>query len=374
MCKIAFVLALGSIALCAPLESLASRVNLAKYQNVTSSSQDNHYVADFAVDGIVSNFHVYRTGDTPGRKWLELDYPRAVTLGSAHLYSGLIKDSITEVFEDFTIQYRDGNGWIDVPGSTTTANSDPEVNVIFSTPVTSDRFRFLSSDLGNRAIRQLAFFPPNPDAEGAEQGFSLGTGVKMNLTYRRPINASSINNDSGGGANYAINAVDGYVDNSSRWWCIGQSPGQTLEIDLLETHAIGSAHFYSGNFGNANNPNPLADFTLEYWSGTEWLAIPGAVISGNTSTAKVISFTSTVVTDKVRLVTNNNSFARVAQLLFFPPRDGGYPLGQDVKIQPPPADTWLRFEDRSWGLRCGGPDSSIDQRLVSRPGSFFMDS
>lgn len=262
----------------------AQRVNFTKFQQVAANVANATYVADFAVDGIASNFHSWRTGNNPGPHWLEITYPRPVTLASAHLYSGLLNATTSQVWQNFRFQYHDGTGWIDIPGSTVAGNTLPEVNIVFSSPATSTRFRLLGSDTGSRTLRELAMFPPNPDDGGGELGFPIGADVTLNLAYQRPAVASSIN-----GANFAIHAVDGHVDDSSRWWCDGGTPGQTLEIDLLTNHAIGSAHAHSGNFSNPGDPNPLAAFTLEYHDGTTWQPIPGATITGNTSTTRVIA-------------------------------------------------------------------------------------
>jgi hypothetical protein len=324
----------------------AQRLNFAKYQKDAASAENGGYRADFAVDGIVSNFHSWRTGAVTGAQTLEITYPRAVTLGSAHLYSGIVASTTSQVWQNFRIQYHDGIGWVDVPGSVTGTNTSPELNILFSSPVTSSRFRLLSSNTGStsRTVRELAMFPPNPNGSGVEQGYPIGTDVTINLAAKRPAVASTID-----GTNYAIRAVDGFVDDSSRWLCTAGAPGQTLEIDLLADHAIGSAHLYSGDL--ATQTNALGNFTLESWDGTAWQPIPGAAITGNTNTALAVTFGSTVVTSRVRLVTNDGSAARVAELLLFPPRTGGYPLGTNVRVEPPPSAAWNDFSDASHRIR-----------------------
>ena len=56
----------------------AARVNFAKYQAVTASGQFSTYGPDFAVEGIASNFHSFRTNNTSNPQWLEVRFPRAV--------------------------------------------------------------------------------------------------------------------------------------------------------------------------------------------------------------------------------------------------------------------------------------------------------
>lgn len=349
--KVAFAFGIFLLTAC---PAAAQRVNLAKYQQVTASVANSTYVADFAVDGIASNFHSWRTGNNPGPHWLEVTYPQPVTLASAHLYSGLLNATTVQVWQNFRFQYHNGSTWIDIPGSTVSGNTSPEVNVLFTNPVTATRFRLLGSDTSNRTVRQLALFPPNPDGGGIEQGFPIGTDVTLNLAYQRPTLASSIYNPGTPPINFPRQAVDGYVDDASRWLCTAAS-GETLEIDLLDIQTVGSAHLYSG-FGNGN---ALADFSLDWWDGSTWQTVPGATITGNTQQARNLLFSSPVTTAKIRLRITTASNARLRELLVFPPRSGGYPLGQDVTIGPPPTAKWDDFNDATHRIRITSPDRRL---------------
>jgi len=369
----ALTLAVVALALSA-IPAAAQRVNFAKYQQATASVHNSTYVADFAVDGIVSNFHTWRTGDNPGPHWLEISYPRPVTLASAHLYSGRHSPTPIQFYQNFKLQHHDGDGWIDIPGASVTGNTNPELNIIFDAPVTSTRFRLQSNENSNRTIRQLAMFPPNPDTEGVEQGFPLGTDVILNLAYKRPASSSSaiLSNPSGPG--YAKNAFDGYLDDTSRWLCTSAA-GEWLEVDLLADHAVGSAHVHSGFIGDSDpreTTQPIENFKLQYFSGGSWLDIPGADITGNTQVARAISFTEAVVTSRVRLVTTTAFSGRIQELLLFPPSDdGGYELGREVIDAPPPADNWATFYDSSYVIRC---NISSDYRLAYSNGSVVFAS
>lgn len=346
--------------------------NLAKYQKAVGSTWGWQLTPDrFATDGIASNFHRWRSTNTTGQ-WLEIHYPRTVTIASAHVYTGVIGSTTGEIWGNFKIQSYNGSAWVDVPGGSISGNTLLEVNVIFSQSVTADKFRLLNTDAGSavRSIREIAMFGPNV-VNSVEQGYPIGTEVVLNLAHKRPATASSINS-----TNYAIKAVDGYVDDSSRWLCTTGSTGQTLEIDLLSQeingdriHAIGSAHLYSGDF--ATSSGALSDFTLQYWDGTAWLAIPGATITGNTSNARAITFSSAVVASKVRLVNNTTGSAKVAELLFFPPRTGGYPLGEDVLMKAPPTAKAEDFSDATRHLRVSS--ASLKLGLVGGNAVFTND-
>jgi len=355
-----------------------ARVNLAKYQRVTASIQNSTYEPDFAVDGLVSNFHSWRTGNQTGPHWLEVTYPQPVTVAGAQVYLGLWETAAgAQIHGNFRFQHHNGLTWVDIPGSSVTGNTQPEVNVVFTAPVTATRFRFFSTDSGSRTLRELAFFPPNL-VDGTEQGFPPGTDVRLNLAYLRPATASSAVLNNAYGAGYAKNAFDGYRDNASRWICASTAAGEWIEVDLLAPHALGSAHVHSGFIDPVNNPErltvqPIADFTLQYFDGTNWLPIPGATITGNTEVSRAIEFTTPVTTTKLRLLTTSASNARLQELLVFPPRAGGYALGRETLDAAAPTSTWDRYSDSTYRLRNRGPDLRLGlgsgQIVYTTPGT-----
>lgn len=339
------------------LPASAQRVNFAKFQAVSASTNTSTYRSDFAVDGIVCNFHSFRS---TGAFWLEVTYPAPIAIASAHLYSGLLENTTTQILTNFRFQYHDGLGWLDIPGSVVTGNSEAEREVIFSNPVTATRFRLQSNDAsGSRTVRELAFFPPNV-VGNVEQGFPLGTDVNLNLAYQRPATASSATLSNTYGPGYARNAFDGYLDNKSRWLCSTNAPGEFLEIDLLATNLIGSAHVHSGFMGtNRVSGQAITNFELQYLSGTNWLVIPGASITNNTNASLVVPFATNVAASRVRLVTTGADPARLQELLLFPPRAGGHPIGREVTNATPSTNTWERLSDTYYRIRNAGPDLRI---------------
>jgi hypothetical protein len=321
-----------------------ARVNLALYQHVTASSQLGTYAPALAVDGRSSNFHAYRTSDTSGPHWLELRFPRPITLTSAHVYSGLNNDLSQGGLTAFQIQIAEGSNWVTVPGSLVTGNTNPERQVEFSSAITTQRIRLYTTNNGSRVIREWALFGPSTDG-GSGSGYPIGTGVAVNLGHQRPTLAST----SVGGA-YPQLAVDGYATGEAGWLASGH--GQTLEIDLLADHTIGSVHLHSGT----PSSSPLADFVLETLSGTTWQVIAGTAIFGNANHALAIPFTQPVTTSRIRLRTTGPGAATVRELMVFPPRSAPYPLGQDLRSGAAPTARWDDFSDSMWRLRNSGPD------------------
>jgi hypothetical protein len=323
-----------------------SRVNLAKYQVTTASTENGQYVADFLTDGLVNN-NSWRTLTVNTPHWAEVDFPAPVTIASAHVYSGIDDGS---VLGSFKVQYKSGASWLDAPGSSRSGNTSSEVKVIFSSAVTSAAFRIYSDDNGNQRVKELALFPPNPATNGVEQGYPIGTDVELNLAKKRPAVATAFS-----ATNYPKLAVDGFVDDQSKWQTtlVGSNG---LEIDLRISTKIGSAHLYSG----ATGAGVITNFVLQYWTGTAWANISGASVTGNTSPALVIDFTTEPTTDMVRVVFTNSSVSAIRELCIFPANGGtGYPLGQDVINGLPPTQTWEDYNDAFYQLRNRAADLSI---------------
>jgi len=346
----------------------AQRVNLAKFQPATASSVNTSYFADFATDGTVSNFHSLRTNNITGNFFtLEITYPRPITIASAHLYSGLIETATpTQVLGSHRYQYFDGSTWVTI--TSVLNNNAPEVATLFPQPVTATRFRLLGISNGFFTIRELAFFPPNL-AGGVEQGYPLGTDVTLNLAHKRPAVSSSAQLVNANGPGYAKNALDGHLDNRSRWLVNPvndvYASGESLEVDLLSVHSVGSAHIYSGVMDAARvSTSPVTDFTLESWDGTAWRPVPGATITGNTQTARTLTFASPVSTSRIRLITTSATPARLQELLLFPPRAGGYPLGLGVIDAAPSTEIFERYSDSFYNLLNTGSVPALRLALV----------
>ncbi len=239
------------------------RVNLAKYQITTASTTNGQYRADFATDGVVGNTNRWVSANVNTPHWVEVEMPVPVSVRSAQVFTGLDDGS---PMSSFKVQYWSGSAWVDAPGSARAGNTALQVNVIFTSTVTAERFRLYSDLDGTVRVKEFALFPPNPaPGTGTEQGYALGTDVEWNLARKRPAVASSVS-----GTNYAKLAVDGFVSSASKWQTTSVGAA-TLDIDLRVTTKIGSAHLYSGDGAVA----PIAAFDLQYWDGAAWLADSG---------------------------------------------------------------------------------------------------
>lgn len=322
------------------LPGITPRVNLARYQAATASSTNTQYRADFATDGVIGNTNRWVSANVNTAHWLELNLPTPVSVRSAHLFTGFDDGA---PMSSFKVQYWSGSAWVDAPGSARTGNTSLQVNIVFTSTVTADRFRLYSDQDGTVRVKELALFPPNPaPGTGTEQSYALGTDVEWNVAKKRPAVASSASS-----TNYAKLAVDGFVSSASKWQTTTVGAA-TLDIDLRVATKIASAHLYSGDGAVA----PIAAFNLQYWDGAAWLAIPGGSITGNTSSASVVTFTTDVTTSMVRLSFTNASTSAVRELCVFPANGGvAIPLGQDVLGIAPHTEKFDDFNDAFYTLQ-----------------------
>ena len=317
-----------------PEMASAQRVNLAKFQTTTASSTfSTDYPARNATDGVANNDSLWVSSLTQPHT-LQVQLPLAMTVGSAQVFLG-IDDGLTVT--NFSIQYlNSSSNWVTCPGANITGNTLNERNLVFTTNVTASLFRFYSTDVRVR-VKDFALYPPNGPAV-----WPLGTDVKINLAGFYGALADSTYTFSTT-TYFPRQAVDGYVDDNSRWLSVSNTNAHWLRVDFETTNKIGSAHFYNGVGANLSL---VTNFELQYLSGTNWLTIPGTVFTNNATNALAINFTTPVTTDSVRFYTTNTGIQRIRELLIFPANGGSnYPLGTGVKITPRPTQSFTNYHD-----------------------------
>ncbi len=315
-----------------PPSFTATRVNLAKYQPVTTDSTNGSQGAQFITDGLTVNDSYWQSGGVAPH-WAQVTFPFPVPVGSVQLAMGL--DSVPPP-TIFKLQYLTNGTWMNVPGTSVGSNTNKEVNLVFTTPITASSFRFYDSLDGNVYIREMALYPPN-----GTNGYPFGTDFNIDLARKQPTYATA--NTYG---NWPLLATDGRVNAASAWetTLVGSN---ALQINLQFTNTIGSAHLYSG----ATGVPPLTNFVLQYWTAGAWANIPGGSVTGNTNGALVIPFTTPVTTTKVQLVFTNAGVSAVQELCIFSANsNGGYPLGTGVTTNLPVAAKYDTYTDSYYYL------------------------
>lgn len=317
----------------------AQAINLAKYQTTLSSSNGDATSQNEATDGVVSNQSRWYT-TASGPHWLEVQLTESFTLGSAHLYLGK-DDGFT--ISNFTLQYANGSGWQTI--RTYSGNTATDINCIFPAPIVANRFRLTTNETAR--IKEIALFAPNNG-----NGYPLGTDVILSLGRDRPIDGSSTNS-----SNYPYKAIDGYVDDNSRYLSANNTGPHTLTVDFGSLQKTGGFHLYTG-FGNGS---PLAEFTVHTHDGTSWSTpqlhsvSSGSItnpnrVTGNTSNALTVLFPpGGLETERVQ-VKFTVPYGRIREFVVFPANkleDGthGYPIWSGVTNQPRPNTNFKDYHD-----------------------------
>lgn len=99
----------------------------------------------------------------------------------------------------------------------------------------------------------------------------------------------------------------------------------TLEVDFGVTRSIDEIRVYTlqNNWQNAVEPTEttsasaegILDFTVEYWNGSAWVAVPGGSVTGNDKAMRVFAF-PTIATTKIRVVVTNarSNWSRIVEV------------------------------------------------------------
>lgn len=121
--------------------------------------------------------------------------------------------------------------------------------------------------------------------------------------------------------NVGSNAVDGIVSDSSRWVSANTTGPHTLDVDLGANINLNCAHVHSG-YGSGS---AVVNAKLQYWSGSNWVDIPGAGLSANSTVNVTLQFSSIINTNKVRFYSSDSGYVRLKELKLFDESLGGCP-------------------------------------------------
>jgi len=320
--------------------STASRVNLAKYQAVSSDSAATGNPAGFAVDGRARKESAWRSNSGSSGHWIivELQAPRQV--GSVQLFLG---NDDTATIANFGLHYDDGTGMRAIPGTSFSGNTASVLNLNLPQPITAKRVMLYTTD-SSATVREIGLYPPN-----GSNGWPAGTDAGLNALDQRAVSASSVD-----GGNFPKLAVDGHTGGNAAWRSNNINGPHSLTVELGAAVRIGSSHVYSGS----NTAAAAANFRIQYWNGSTWLDAPGGVVSGNTQKDRVVNFTSPVSTSRLLLLLSGNGQQTIREFAAFPASSGisSFPIGTAVDPNEAPSakftdlgEDWWRLQNRESG-------------------------
>ncbi len=309
--------------------------NLAKYQSSSADSANSSTPMQYGNDGFVTQDNRW-TSSGDGPHWFEVEMAVPMAIGSAHLYSG---DTWSSAIADFSLQYQAGTDWIDIDGTSVSGNILPELNLVFASPVTAQRFRLYTTDSA-ASIRELALYPPTSD--GSDVPF--GTDLDLNIAKLRQFSTSSIDGD-----NYPGLAIDGYVDDSSAWASINAAGPHDFEVYFPQKEKIRGIQLYSGWEGQAGTQ--IKNFEVAYSNDAGWIVFDGGVVIDNDEQNLNLWFDSSSIAQKLRIRSLDSSQAVIRELVVLAENGGRiYPLWTDALDEAPPSQSFLDYEDSYYTL------------------------
>jgi hypothetical protein len=186
---------------------------------------------------------------------------------------------------------------VDIPGATS-------VSYTIAAATAGDngaRFRAIASNVAGSAT-------------SAEAVLTVTTSARVNVAAA--VNGAMAIGSSTVGSYAASGAING--DRTGQPWGAGggwndgtpNSWPDWLEVDFAGAKTINEIDVFSVQDNVYAPVEPtrtmtftrygLTDFTVQYWNGTQWLAVPGGTVSGNTLVWRQITF-GAVTTTKIRV-------------------------------------------------------------------------
>ena len=249
---------------------------------------------------------------------------------------------------DFQLQYWSGTQWVAIPGAAVTSNRLVWRQLTFA-PITTTGIRVVVSGAlaSYSRIAELEAYsaataptPPPPTA-GVNVALAANGGVASSSSVYGPGYTASgaINGDRtgaswGAGGGWADGTYNAYPD----WLQVDFAGAKTItEVDVFSIQDVSWAPV---------TPSPtttfsvygVTDFQLQYWSGTQWVAIPGAAVTGNRLVWRQLTF-APITTTGIRVVVSGAlaSYSRIAEL-------EAYSSATETALIGFPGDNWWNLD------------------------------
>ena len=147
----------------------------------------------------------------------------------------------------------------------------------------------------------------------------VATGLLAAEPAPRPVALRSALASSTYGEFTAAKAIDGVVDDNSRWTSSRIPAGPWwLEVELGETASLFGVHVHTG----LNAATAVRGLTVQFQRAGQWVDIPSATVANNQTTALALAFDDTVAvrTDRLRLwiTATPDGYARITEVIVWP--------------------------------------------------------
>jgi F5/8 type C domain len=146
-------------------------------------------------------------------------------------------------------------------------------------------------------------------------------------------------------ANVAAKAIDGKINDESRWLSSKNDPTPWLELKLGSVTRLGGVHLFSGTL----DKNPVENLAIDFRDASgHWIEIPSASVTGNQATALRLQFDQTVDvrTDclRLRILKSHQGIARIKEITVWPYAAELPPLPKEARSfsgEPPVPEIYL---------------------------------
>lgn len=136
--------------------------------------------------------------------------------------------------------------------------------------------------------------------------------VSASLMSAEPLAVKSANASSTLKEYVASNAIDGKIDDASRW-VSEEGTSHWLVLELAKPGVVAGIHLYSG----WKSESAITDLYVEYRKDGTWHKVASSEIRGNKETALALPFDQTVSTDALRLVSTDRQ-VRIKEVVVWP--------------------------------------------------------
>ncbi|MGH9967074.1 MAG: PQQ-dependent sugar dehydrogenase [Pyrinomonadaceae bacterium] len=243
----------------------------------------------------------------------------------------------------FDVQYWTGSAWVNVPGGAISGNNLVWRKLTFADIITTKvRIQINNSLAGYSRITEIeAYTPsgaptptptptPTPPPQGTNVALASNGGVATaSSTFSANYAVTGINNGERNG--------NGWASGSGGWNDATQNAyPDSVEIAFSGSQTITEIDVFTlqDNFGSPSTPTELTTFSLygithfdvQYWSGSDWVNVPGGAISGNNLVWRRLTFDE-ITTTKIRVLVNNSlaGYSRITEIEAYAP--GPLPSG-----------------------------------------------
>ena len=224
----------------------------------------------------------------------------------------------------YEVQYWNGSAWVTVPGGSVSGNNKVWRKFTFAA-ITTSRIRVLASasvDGYSRIVELEAWTGPSPPPR---YDIALGATATASTSYAGWGPTAVVNGDRKSLNAYSNGAWSSSAANNFPEW---------VEVNFGASKTINQIDLFTlqDNWGGSAEPTSAMTFTLyglsgyevQYWSGSNWVTVPGCSVTGNNKIWRTFAF-SPITTSKIRVVSSAapDGVSRITEIEAYGPAEPG---------------------------------------------------